>query len=147
MIHTEQPTVDPAGHEVMGNTLSDVTTVPSACQQSSQVGTRFVDRETNKSEVEVRTQMEETRTDIMYRDVQMPASHGSLSSYETNNVRGSPVRPHVTDVMPQLDGPTSVHARRRPTQEFVQRTATMPRGGYPDESDSDSNDNRKSHDE
>ena len=49
--------------------------------------------------------------------------------------------------MPQLDGPTSVRARRRPVQEFIQRTATVPRGGYPDGSDSDSHDNRRSHDE
>ena len=120
MIHTEQPTVDPAGNEVMGNTLSDVMTVPSAHQQSSQVGTRFVDRETNTSEIEVRPQREEHRTDIIYsREVQMPTSHGSLSSHETDNVRGSPVRPCVTDIMPQLDGPTSVHARRRPEQEIV----------------------------
>ena len=119
VIQTEQPTIDPAGNEVMGNTLSDVMTIPSAHQQSSQVGTRFVDRETNMSEVEVRPQREETRTDIMYRDVQMPTSHGSLSSHETDNIGGSPVRPCVTDIMLQLDGPTSVCARRRPEQEFV----------------------------
>ena len=147
---TEQPTVDPAGNEAMGNTLSDVMTIPSAHQQLSQVGTRFVDRETNTSEVEVRPQREETRTDIMYshsRDVQMPTSCGSLSSHETDIIGGSPIRPCVTDIMPQLDGPTSVCIRRRPEQEFVQRTATIPRGGYPDESDSDSHDNRRSHDE
>ena len=44
--------------------------------------------------------------------------------------------------MLQLDGPASVHVRRRPTQEFIQRTATMPRRGPPDESDSDSHDKR-----
>ena len=59
----------------------------------------------------------------------------------------APRRQHVTDIMSQLDGPTSVHARRRPEQKFVQRTATMPRGGYRDESDSDSHDNRRSHNE
>ena len=112
------------------------------------MGTRFVDRETNTSEIEVRPQREEPRTDIMFRrDVQMPTSHGSLSSHETDDIGGSPVRPHVTDIMPQLDSPTSVHARRRPEQEFVRRTATMPRGRYPDESDSDSHDNRRLHDE
>ena len=58
VIHTEQPTIDPAGNEVMGNTLNDVTTIPSTHQQLSQVGTRFVDRETNTSEVEVRPQRE-----------------------------------------------------------------------------------------
>ena len=53
------------------------------------------------------------------RDLQMPTSHGSLSSHETDIIGGSPRRPHVTDIMPQLDGHTSVCARRRPEQEFV----------------------------
>ena len=119
---TEQPVVDPAGNEAMGNTLSDVMTIPSTHQQLSQVGTRFVDRETNMSEVEVRPQREETRTDIMYsysRDEQMPTSHDSLSSHETDIIGGSPLRPCVTNIMPQLDGPTSIHVRRKPEQEFV----------------------------
>ena len=81
------------------------------------MGTRYVDRETNMSEVEVRPQREETRIDN--RDVQIPTSHSSISSHEINVVRGSPIRPCVTDIMPQLDGPTSVHTRRRPEQEFV----------------------------
>ena len=93
-------------------------------------------------------QREEPRTEIMYsRDVQMPTSHGGFSSHEIDNVGGSPVRPCMTDIVPQLDGPTSVHARRRPEQEFVRRTATMPGGRYPDESDTNSHDNRRSHDE
>ena len=94
MNQTEQPVVDPAGNEAMGITLSDVMTIPSAHQQLSQVGTRFVDRETNTSEVEVRPQTEETRTDIMYshsRDVQMPTSHSGLSSHETDFIGGSPI--------------------------------------------------------
>ena len=135
---TEQPTIDPARNEAMGNVLNDVTTIPSAHQQLSQVDTRHVDRETNTSEVEVRPQREETETDVMCshsRVEQMPPSHGSLSSQEINIIEGSPVRPRVTDIMPQLDGPASVCARRRPEQEFVRRTATMPR------------DNRRSHDE
>ena len=83
----------------------------------------------------------------MHGDIQMPTSHGSLSSHEMDIVGGSSVRPCVTDIMLQLDSPTSVCARRRPEEEFVWRTTTMPRGGYPDESDSDSHDNRRSHDE
>ena len=54
-----QPRLESAGNEAMGNTLSDVTTLPSTCQQLSQVGTRLidrVDRETNMSEIELRTQ-------------------------------------------------------------------------------------------
>ena len=83
---TEQSEIDPARNEAMGNILSDVMTVPSTCQQLSQVGIRSIDRETNMSEVEVRAQREETRTDILHnhsRDVQMPTSHSGISSHET----------------------------------------------------------------
>ena len=103
VIQTEQPTVDPAGNEVLGNTLSDMMTIPSTCQQLSQVGTRFVDREINMSEVEVRPQREKMRTDIKHshsRGVQVPTSHSDLSSHDTDIVGGSPARPHVNDIMP-----------------------------------------------
>ena len=86
------------------------------------MGTRFVDGETNTSEVEVQPQREETRTDIKHshsKGVQVPTSHSDHSSHDIDIVGSSPVIPHVTDIMPQLDGPTSVHARRRPEQEFV----------------------------
>ena len=62
------------------------------------------------------------RTDIKHRHsrgVQVPTSHSDLSSHDIDIVGGSPARPCVTDIMLQLDGPTSVHARRRPEQEFV----------------------------
>ena len=119
---TEQPTIVPDDNEVLRYILSDMTTVPSTHQQLLQVGTRFVDRETNTSEVEVRPQREEMRTDIKHthsRGVQVPTSHSDLSSHDIDIVGGSPVRPHIPDVMPQLDGPTFVCARRRPVQEFV----------------------------
>ena len=57
---TEQPELDPARNEAVGSIFDDVTTAPSTHQQLSQVDTRFVDRETNTSEVEVRSQREET---------------------------------------------------------------------------------------
>ena len=69
----------------MGNTLSDVTTFPSTSQQPSQVGIRLIDRETNTSGVELRTQREETRINILSgndRDVQMPTSCSGISSHE-----------------------------------------------------------------
>ena len=146
---TEQPELDPVRDEAEGNINNDVMTVPSTHQQLSQVGTQFVDRETHTSEVEVRSLREETRIDTRYihsRDVQIPTSHSGISSHETYIIGGSPVRPHVTDIIPQLDGPTSVCTRRRPEQEIDRRTTTIPRGGYPDESDSDSHDNRRPHD-
>ena len=113
------------------------------------MGTGFVDRETNTSAVELRPQREETRIDIKHtysKGVQVSTSHSEFSSYDTDIVRSSLARPCIPDIMPQLDGPTSIRTRRRPVQEFIQRTATTPRGGHHDESDSDSHDNR-SHDE
>ena len=55
-------------------------------QQLSQVGTRLIDRETNMSEVDLRTQREETRIDILSsndREIQMPTSHSGTSSHES----------------------------------------------------------------
>ena len=151
VVQTEQPAIDPAGHEVIDNTLGDVMTISSAHQQLSQVSTRYVDRETNTSEVEVGLQREETRMDIIQshsRGVQVPTSHSDLSFHDTDIIGGSPARPHVDDIMPQLDGPVSVCTRRRRReQECVQRITTMPKGGYPNESDSDPHDNRRSQDE
>ena len=45
-----------------------MTTFPSTHQQPSQGGTRLIDRETNISEVEVRTQREETRMNMLNSD-------------------------------------------------------------------------------
>ena len=143
---TEQPEMNPTRNEVMENILSDVMTMPSTHRQLSQVDTRFVDRETNISEFELRPQREETRINILSdhsRDIQIPTSCSGISSHEIDVIRGSPVGLCATDI-PQLDGPTSVC--RRPEQEFIQQTTTIPRGGYPDESDSDSHDNRRPHD-
>ena len=119
---TEQPGSEPARVEVTGNTLSDVMTFPSACQQPIQVVTRYIDRETNTSGVEVRTQREETRIENLSsdeviisnnRDTQMPTSHSTLSSYDTEITGGSPIKTCTAEMIPQLDGPTSVHNRRR----------------------------------
>ena len=96
MNQTEQPTIDPDDNEVLRYILSDVMTVPSTHQQLLQVHTRFVDRETNMSEVEVRPQREETRTDIKHthsRGVQVPTSHSDLSSHDIDITGDSPVRP------------------------------------------------------
>ena len=49
----------------------------------------------------------------------MPTSHSVISSHETNIIRVSPVRPCATDIIPQLDGPTSVHTGRRFEQEPI----------------------------
>ena len=122
-----------------------MTTTPSAQIQISQVGARFIDRETNTSEVEIRPAREEVRIDIDHtysKGVQVPSSHSEFSSPDNNIIESSIIRPHIPDTMPQLDGPASVCAgRRQPVQE-VRRKTIISGGGYPDESDSDSHDNR-----
>ena len=47
----------------------------------------------------------------------------------------------MPNIMPQLDGPTSVRAQRRQPLPITRRT-TIPGEGYPDDSDSDSCNNR-----
>ena len=158
---TDQPGSEPARSEARGNTLGDVVTFPNTCQQPSQGGTRLIDRETNMSEVEIRTQREETRIDNVSsngvlisndRDTQMPTSHSGLSSYDAEITGGSHIRTHTAEMIPQMDSPTSVHSRRRTLenvrteQETIQQTTVIPRGGYPDESDIDCHDNRRPHD-
>ena len=84
--------------------------------QISEVGTRFIDRETNTSEVEIRPPREGARIDMDHthsKDVQVPSSHSELSSPDNNIIGSSIARPHIPDIMPQLDGPASVCARRR----------------------------------
>ena len=51
---TEQIVREQEGDEVLGHVLSDLTTAPSAQVQISQVSARFIDRETNTSEIEIR---------------------------------------------------------------------------------------------
>ena len=117
VIQTEQPTIGPEESEVLENILSHVMTIPSTRQQISQVGARFVDRETNTSEVEIRPQREEMKIDIRHthsKGVQVPTSHSDLSSHDVDIAGDSPVRPRIPDVMVQLDGPASICARRRP---------------------------------
>ena len=93
-----------------------MTTTPSSQIQISQVGARFIDRETNTSEVEIRPPREEVRIDIDHthsRGVQVPSSHSELSSHDNNIIESSITRLHIPGIMPQLDGPVSVCARRQ----------------------------------
>ena len=70
----------------------------------------------------MRTQREETRIGELSnneviisndRNTQMPTSRSGLSSYDTEITGGSHIRTCTTEMIPQLDGPTSVHSRRR----------------------------------
>ena len=159
---TVQPGSEPARIEVMGNTLSDVMTFPSTCQQLNQVGTRLIDRETNTSDIEVRSQREETRVDDSSNDkvivpsnrnAQIPVSCSNVSSYDTKLTGGSHMRTHDTEMVPQLDGPISVCSRRRMSenvrteQESFWRTAVTHRREYPDESSNDSHSGQRTYDD
>ena len=125
--------------------LRDATHIPSDHIQISQVGARLIDRETNTSEMETRLSREEVRTDRIHthsKGIQVPSSNSELSSHDMNMIEGPSVRPLIPDTMPQLDRPLSIHTRRkRPVPEMRSYT-TMPGGSYPDDSDSDSHDNR-----
>ena len=82
---TEQSVREPEDDEVLRNVLSDVTTTPSAQIQISQVGARFIDRETNTSEVEIRPPREEVRTDVIHahsKGIQVPSSSSEFSSHD-----------------------------------------------------------------
>ena len=59
-----------------------------------------------------------------------------------NIIEGPLVRPHIPDMMPQLDGPFSICTRRKRPIPEMRRYTTMPGGSYPDDSDSDSYDTR-----
>ena len=109
------------------------------------MGARFIDRETNTSEVEIRPPREEVRTDIIHapsKGIQVPSSHSELSSHDMNIIESLLARPLVPDTMLQLDGPLSVCTRRKRPVPGIRRYTTMPKGSYLDENESDSHDNR-----
>ena len=106
------------------------------------MGVRLVDRETNTYVVDIRPLREEVRTDIIHacsKGIQVPSSGREFSSWGANTEE-SILRPQLP--IPQLDGPTSVCTRRKQPIPMAERRTIIHRGGYPDESDSDSHDNR-----
>ena len=87
-------------------------TVPSTREQTNRVGARFIVHETNTTAVEIRLLRDEVRTDIIQthnQGIQVPSSSGGLSSHSMS-MEKSIERSNMPNVMPQLDGPTSVRA-------------------------------------
>ena len=145
MNQAEQSVREPDDNEVLRYVLSDVTSTPSVQIQISQVGARFIDRETNTSEVEIRPTREEMRMDIIHahsKGIQVPSSNSELSSHDMNIIESPLARPRVPETMLQLDSPLSVHIRKKRPIPEVRRYTTMPRGSYPDKSESHSHDIR-----
>ena len=139
---TEPIVREPRDDEVLRCIPGNVMTTPSTQIQTSQVGARLIDHETNTSDIEIRPPREEARTDIIHvhsQGIQVPSSSSEFSSCN-RNIEESTVRPCVPIIMPQLDGPASVCVQRRQPLPIVRRT-TIPGEGYPDNSDSNSHDN------
>ena len=94
-------------------------------------------------DIEIRLPRDKVRTDIIQthnQGIQVPSSSGGLSSHSMN-MEESIVRSNMLNIMLQLDGPISVCAQRRQFLPTARR-ATIPGDGYPDDSDSDSHNNR-----
>ena len=125
---TEQTLRGSGDDEVSRQAPGEVMTTSSAQIQINQVGARLMDPKTNTSEIEIS------------QGIQVPSSSSEFSSHDMFG-EGSTVRPHVPIIMPQLDGPASVCTRRKQPLPIVRRT-TIPGGGYPNESNNDSHDNR-----
>ena len=141
---TEQAVREPEDDEVLRHIPTDTTTTLSARVQIDQVGTRLIDQGTNTSEVDTRPPREEVRTNIIQvhsKGMQVPSSSSEFSS-QYMNIEESMARPQLPFIMPQLDGPSSVCVKRKQPVPMVRRRTTLPGGGYPDESDSDSHGNR-----
>ena len=95
--------------------------------------------------METRPPIEVVRSDRIHahsKGTQVPSSNSEHFFQEMNIIGGPSIRPHIPDAMPQLDGPLSVQTRRKRPVPEMRRYTTMPGGSYPDDSESDSHDNR-----
>ena len=126
--------------EKLGHAPEGMMTVSSTQEQMNQEGARLSDCETNTAVVEIRLTRDEDIIHTHNQGIQVPSSSGGLSSYSMY-MEESIVRSNMPNIMPQLDGPTSVHVQRRQPLPITRRT-TIPGEGYPDDSDSDSHNNR-----
>ena len=112
---TEPATREPEEEKAIRHVLSELSTTPSIQVQTDQVGTRFADRDTNTSVVDIRPTEEGGRADLIYAHsigIQVPSASSELSSSIVNEgdfMAGS----HLPIRLPQLDGPTSVHVKRK----------------------------------
>ena len=112
----EIATREPEGEQAIRHVLSEVSTTPSVPVQTDQVGTRYVDRETNTSVVDLRPMQEEARVDSIFAHsigIQVPTASSELSSSIINE-RKFEAGSHLPIRLPQLDSPTSVHVKRKP---------------------------------
>ena len=89
-----------------------VMTSSSTREQVNQVGTRVSDCEPNTAVVEIRLTRDEEIVHAHNQGVQVPTPDGGLSSLSMHTDEFTE-RAIMPNVMPQLDGPASVHTQRR----------------------------------
>ena len=109
---TEQIERESRDVEELRHMPESVVTVPSTQEQTNQVGARCIDHETNTTDVEIRLPRDQVRMDMIWthnQGIQVPSSHNKLSSYSMH-MEESILEPNIPNIMPQLDGLTSVRA-------------------------------------
>ena len=98
--------------------------------------TRLSDCEPNTTVVEIRLTRDEEIIPTHNQGVQVPSPNDGLSSHSTH-MEESIERTNMPNIMPQLDGPSSVCMQRRQPLPITRRT-TIPGDEFPDNSDSNS---------
>ena len=81
----EQIIREPGDDEIRRHTLSDVSPIPSVQVQMAPISVRLIDRETNTSQVDIRSYREEVRTDKVHthsKGIQVPSSSSEFSSHD-----------------------------------------------------------------
>ena len=124
--------------------LNEVSIILSVQVQTDQIGPRLVDRGTNTTVVDIRPVDEEARDDLISTHsigIQMPSAGSGLSS-STMDERDLIAEPHLPIRIPQLDGPSLVHAKRKPPVPMIRKQTMISGGDYPSGSESDSHDFR-----
>ena len=112
-----------------------VMTSSSTREQANQVGTGTSDREPN-TVVEIQLTRDEEIIHAHSQGVQVPSPNDGLST-PSLHMDKTMERTGIPNIMPQLDGPASVCMQRRHPLPNTRRT-TIPGGGFPDDSGSDS---------
>ena len=110
---TELTTRESEREQAIRYGLNEVSITPSVQVQTDQIGLVLVDRGINTSVVDVRPVDEEARDDLIYTHsigIQIPSAGSGLSS-STMDEREFLSGPRLPTRLPQLDGPSSVHAR------------------------------------
>ena len=124
--------------------LNEVSITPSVQVQTDQIGPRLVDRGTNTTVVDIRPVDEEAGDNIIPTHsigIQMPSASSGLSS-STMDERDFIAKPHLPIRIPQLDGPSSVHVKRKLPVPMIRKQTMISGGDYPSGSESDSHDFR-----